>query len=97
MGGEARAGRREGAERRRRHARGPTEGWARARAGRTRNMLFMFVTVDVSKLSVWLNADATCRVEGRAYDAGRGADREAGRHGAAAAQTACTGRAWLKA
>ena len=97
MGGEARAGRREGAERRRRHARGPTEGWARARAGRTRNMLCMFVTVDVSKLSVWLNADATCRVEGRAYDAGRGADREVGGCEAAAAQVACTRKARLKA
>ena len=94
---DVRAGRREVAERRRRHARGPTEGWARARAGRTRNMLCMFVTVDVSKLSVWLNADATCRVEGRAYDAGRGADREVGGCEAAAAQVACTRKARLKA
>ena len=27
----------------------------------------MVVTLDVSKLSGWLNADATCRVERRAY------------------------------
>ena len=36
----------------------------------------MFVIFDVSKLSRWLNADATCRVERRAYDAGRGAGQE---------------------
>eukprot|EP00964_Phaeocystis_antarctica_P057082 scaffold33736_cov50-Phaeocystis_antarctica.AAC.6 len=29
-------------------------------------MPFMFVTLDVSKLSGWLNADAYCRVESRA-------------------------------
>ena len=34
----------------------------RARAGRTTNMLFMSVTLDVSKLTGWLNADANCRV-----------------------------------
>ena len=31
----------------------------------------MFVTLDVSKLSGWLNADAPCRVERRACDAGK--------------------------
>ena len=50
---------------------------ARARAERTLNMLPMFVTLDVSKLSGWLNADACCQVERRACDAGRGAAREA--------------------
>ena len=30
----------------------------------------MSVTLEVSKLSGWLKADATCRVEGRACDAG---------------------------
>eukprot|EP00964_Phaeocystis_antarctica_P038030 scaffold21758_cov46-Phaeocystis_antarctica.AAC.2 len=39
----------------------------------------MVVTLDVSKLSGWLNADATCRVESRAYDVGRGVCR--GREG----------------
>ena len=39
----------------------------------------MSVTLDVSKLSSWLNADAFCRVESRAYDAERGAGR--GREG----------------
>ena len=38
----------------------------RARAERTINMLPMFVALDVSKLSSWLNADAPCRVERRA-------------------------------
>ena len=45
---------------------------ARARAERTSNMPYMFVTLDVSKLSGWLNADASCRVERRECGAGRG-------------------------
>ena len=49
----------------------------RARAERTWNIQAMFVTLDVSKLSGWLNALAPCRVERRACDAGRGAAREA--------------------
>ena len=39
----------------------------------------MVVTLDVSQLSGWLNADAPCRVETRAYDAERGVGR--GREG----------------
>ena len=50
---------------------------ARARAERTANMPPMLVTLDVSKLSGWLNATAPCRVERRACGAGRGAAREA--------------------
>jgi len=42
----------------------------RARAERTANMWLMVVTLEVSKLSGWLKAGATCRVEGRACDAG---------------------------
>eukprot|EP00964_Phaeocystis_antarctica_P061150 scaffold36502_cov54-Phaeocystis_antarctica.AAC.1 len=38
-------------------------------------MRYMVVTLNVSKLSGWLNADARCRVKRRAYDAGRGAGR----------------------
>ena len=38
-------------------------------------MPLMVVTLDVSKLSGWLNADAPCRVESRAYDAERGVGR----------------------
>ncbi len=36
----------------------------------TSNMYFMPVTLDASKLSGWLNADASCRVERRACDVG---------------------------
>ena len=35
----------------------------------------MSVTLDASKLSSWLNFDANCRVERRAYDAERGVGR----------------------
>ena len=38
------------------------EAEGRARAERTENMYPMFVTLDVSRLSGWLNADAYCRV-----------------------------------
>ena len=52
--------------------RAPTQGWGgvRARAERTWNMSRMVVTLDVSKLSAWLNADAPCGVERRGH-AGR--------------------------
>ena len=69
----------------------------RARAERTSNMLSMSFTLDVSKLSGWLNAFASCRVARRAYNAGRGAGGEVGGHVLATAQVACTGRARLKA
>ena len=39
------------------------EAQGRARAERTLNMSCMSVTLDVSRLSGWLNADARCRVE----------------------------------
>ena len=35
----------------------------RARAERTENMYAMLMTLDVSRLSGWLNADALCRVK----------------------------------
>ena len=38
------------------------EAEGRARAKRTSNIRCMLVTLDVSKLSGWLNADAHCRV-----------------------------------
>ena len=95
---EVQPGRREGVgwrRRNRRHAReGRTQGWGgRARAERTENMACMLVTLDVSKLSGWLNADANCRVERRACDVRPG--RREG-VGFAAMQSACTGRARLK-
>ena len=62
---EVRPGRREGVGRRRRkrhlHGAGGPDSrlWgARARAERTLNIKIMFVTLDVSKLSGWLNAVA---------------------------------------
>ena len=42
---------------------------ARAGAQRTMNMAYMVVTLEVLKLSGWLKAHASCRVEGRACDA----------------------------
>ena len=56
-----------GRRRHERHARreGPAvkAGGAKACAERTLNMSRMSVTLDVSKLSGWLNFDADCRVE----------------------------------
>ena len=43
----------------------------RARAERTENMPLVLMTLDVSKLSGWLNADAPCRVEKEAWQQGR--------------------------
>ena len=54
-------------------------------AERAWNMLRMSVTLDVSKLSGWLNADAPCRVERRAYNAERGVGPGAGGRTPAAA------------
>ena len=54
-------------------------GWVAGHAvERTLNMPYMLVTLDVSRFRSLLNADASCRVERRAYDAGQGAAREAG-------------------
>ena len=74
------------------------EGWgAGACAKRTLNMNLMSVTLDVSKLSGWLNADAPYRVEMGAYDAGRGGVRawaggsEHQRHAATERRPGCEG------
>jgi len=56
-----------------RHARGRPVlrlGGRRARAERTLNIDCMVVTLEVSRLSGWLNADAPCRVERRAMRCG---------------------------
>ena len=58
---------------------GPTGDWAQGTRGRTKNMAFMSVTLDVSILSGWLNTDAPCRVERRAHELGRGEDEDTGR------------------
>ena len=83
-------------------ARGWTDSrlWVRARAERTQNMLLMVVTLDVSKLSGWLNALAPCRVQRRACDAGKRCGPRSGRAlGVAVTQAARArgGRARLKA
>ena len=61
----------------------------RARAKRTSNMDSMFLTLDVSRLSGWLNADASCRVKGEARRRGRMRAGSGGRGKAAAVQAAC--------
>eukprot|EP00964_Phaeocystis_antarctica_P025647 scaffold14435_cov55-Phaeocystis_antarctica.AAC.3 len=66
---------------------------ARECAERTLNMSCMSVTLDVSKLSGWLNADARCRVGRRAYDVERGVGWRRERAWAGgSARAACTGR-----
>ena len=84
MGGEVRAGgrRERGYEAAATACTGPDSRLgARARAERTQNMQYMFVTLEVSKNNARLKAVANCRVEGRAHAmrGGRGASREAGR------------------
>ena len=69
-------------------ARGP-----RARAEGTSNMLFMEWTLDVLRLSGWLNASAHCRVGRNAHDASLGprGGRECGRR--RRTRHTCTGKA----
>ena len=83
------AGRRRWAE----AAQAACRGWARlkARAERTWNMLIMSVTLDVSKLSGWLNATARCQVKCRAYEADRGAEREARERGGGSGANSASG------
>ena len=52
------------------------EAEGRARAEHTQNMPLISVTLDVSKLSGWLNADAYCRVKKKHSNRG---DMRAGR------------------
>ena len=61
---------------------------ARARAERTENMDPMTVTLEVSRLSGWLNTPAPCRVEREAWERWRHGGRVAGGRGPAAAQAA---------
>jgi len=83
------------------HGEGPIKafGGARARAGRTWNIPRMIVALEVSRLSGWLNAEATCRVKGRGMQSCGARCGPGGRRGreAAVAQAASTGKAWLKA
>jgi len=80
--GDRRAGTREGvgAAAAQAGCRHRTQLWgllAGARAERTSNMRIMAVTLDVSKLSGWLNADACCRVERESIKERRQAGRDA--------------------
>ena len=52
-------------------------------------MRSMFLTLEVSKLTGWLKAAASCRVESRACDEGRGV--QAGRRGSYRARGAVAG------
>ena len=77
------------------------EAAGRARAERTTNMYLVFVTLDVSKLSGWLNLYAYCRVERRAiweevYGPGgvRAADDCGARNVQGKARLQIGGRAW---
>eukprot|EP00964_Phaeocystis_antarctica_P058047 scaffold34414_cov60-Phaeocystis_antarctica.AAC.2 len=60
-------------------------------------MYCMVVTLDVSKLSGWLNADAVCRVERGAYDTGRSVGRGGGRAWGGGGASGVHGEARLKA
>ena len=61
---------------------GPTmEAEGRARAERTLNMDPMAVTLDVSRLSGWLNADARCRVKRESMGGGAACGQAGGRVG----------------
>jgi hypothetical protein len=86
-------------KRRARGTEGPTQGLGvRARAERTANIMYMFVTLEVSKLSGWLKACAFCRVEGRSMRYGARCGPGGGRAwGGGIASGMCTGKGRLKA
>ena len=67
------------------------ESEGRARAERTKNIHRMSVTLDVSRLSDWLNEDANCRVkrEAEEEDKMQAIEERAWRREAAAVQAAC--------
>ena len=68
--------------RRREQRAGKTQVWrllAGAREKRTKNMYPMVVTLEVSRLSGWLNTDALCRAQREAWEQGRHAGRGSGR------------------
>ena len=61
---------------------------------RTWNMSFMVVSLEVSRLSGWLKANAPCQVKGRGMRCGARCAPEGGRvYEAVVAQAACTGKA----
>ena len=61
---------------------GPTGHWALHAWGlRTANMRLMVVTLDVSRLSGWLNVDADCRIASRHVEGDTGGGRREGAWG----------------
>ena len=73
----------------------PTGEWvARARAEHTENMLSMFVMLDVSRLSGWLNAVADCRVQWEAHYEGDMEGQETGRRGSGSPSNVQGGPDW---
>ena len=76
--------------RKQRAGKAPTvEAEGRQRAERTENMELIAVTLDVSRLSGWLNALALCRAEGKHKRADVRIGRREGVGTAAAAHAAC--------
>ena len=65
------------------------EAAGRVRAERTPNMYCMVVTLDVSRLSGWLNAEAPCRVTRRHMEGDTPGEGREG-VGAVAVHAACT-------
>ena len=94
MRGEVRAG---GWEAERDRGARSVQGRARLQVGgpgtgeRTWNMRSMVVTLEVSKLSGWLNFHASCRESNGGYTRGRDAGRGVGGPRATAVQAACRG------
>ena len=77
-------------QRKQRTGKAPTVGdEGRARAERTENMEPIAVTLDVSRLSGWLNADALCRVKRKLKRDDVRAERRECVSAAAAAHAAC--------
>ena len=70
------------------------EAEGRARAERTPNMAPMLVTLDVSKLSGWLNASASCRVQREGMLIGRQAGQETEGRGGGGLSDARRGPDW---
>ena len=76
---------------------GSTAYLGEVRDERTTKISFMYMTLEVSKLSGWLNAIDHCRVEQRAYGAGQGAARKAVEAAGDGSARSVQGRARLQA
>ena len=72
----------------------PTGNSGQGTAERTEKMRLMVVTLDVSKLSGWLNAVADCRVQREAYHEGDMEGQETGRRGSGSPSNVQGGPDW---